>query len=148
MSDDLPFSRAKQVEDSPGGPKPCPRTGEPKRTCTCPSCRGRRNRAKGSRAQREARKALGLQPERWKGREANEETWMAALRVEVKAGAQVRPIATRYVAARNQSDAARAIGDTRPFALYARPDGSAGLLVIRADELPRVVAALLEEWTK
>lgn len=146
---DLPFSKEAQLSRSPGYNPPCPKTGTPKRQCKCPSCVGRRNKRKGQRKQRQARKALGLKPERWKGREANEETWYsAAVRVEVKSGAQVKPIATRYVAARQQSDAAKARGDFRPFVFVAAPDGSQPLVVVRADELQAVVAAFLEEWSE
>ena len=146
MTDELPFSKAKQTATSPNAR--CDRTGQLKRQCSCPKCMGSRNRRKGQRKQREVRKALNLKPEQWRGRQANEETWHAAnVRVEVKAGAQVKPIATRYVAARLQSDAAKAVGDPRPFVFVAAPDGSQPLVVIRTDELPAVVAALMTEWS-
>lgn len=143
------LSKEAQLARSPGGASKCARTGTPKRSCTCPSCRGRRNKGKGQRKQREVRKILNLRPEKWRGRTGNEETWVASnLRFEVKAGAQVQPVATRYVAARQQSDAARAVGDTRPFCFVACPDGSTPLVVIRADELAAAVAAFVEEWTE
>lgn len=146
MIDELPFSKAKQTAKSPNAR--CSSTGMLKRQCKCRSCLGARNRRKGQRKQREARKALNLRPESWAGRQANEETWHAAnVRVEVKAGAQVKPIATRYVAARAQADAARAIGDLRPFVFVACPDGSQPLIVVRADELGRVLEAFAEEWS-
>jgi hypothetical protein len=92
---------------------------------------------------------LNLKDEQWRPRTGNEETWNASnLRFEVKSGKQVEPIATRYVAARNQSDAARAVGDVRPFCFVAAPDGSAPLVLVRADELPAVVAAFVEEWSE
>lgn len=144
------LSKDAQLARSPGQNRYCDETGERvlKRNCTGPKCRGRRNPRKGKRKQRDARKALMLKDEKWSGKHANEETWdSATVRVEVKAGAQVKPIATRYVNARAQSDAARARGDFRPFVFVAAPDGSQPLVVVRADELPAVVAAFVEEWS-
>lgn len=146
MTDDLPFSKSKQIARSPGGNRRCATTSQLKADCTCGSCRGSKNRTSGLKAQRKARKALRLNPERYRSKEGNEESWRAALRIEVKSGAQANPVATRYVKARNQSDAARAIGDTRSFAALFIPDGSAPLLVVRVDELYDIVAALVEEW--
>lgn len=148
MTDVTPISKEDQVERSPGGNRRCATTGVYKGKCSCLRCRGARNRRKGQRKQREVRKALSLKPERWAGRTGNEETWHASnLRFEVKAGKQVGPVGTRYVAARNQADAARAVGDTRPFCFVAVPDGSQPLLVVRVDDLPAVVAAFVEEWS-
>lgn len=143
---DLPFSKEKQVD--PAGTRTCPTTGVYKGKCTCGPCMGKRNRRKGKRSQRTVRKALNIRPESWQGRHANEESWFASnLRFEVKSGKQVQPVATRYVAARNQADAARAIGDMRPFCFVAVPDGSQPLVVIRADELEAAVLAFIEEWS-
>lgn len=148
MTDTPDLSKEAQVSRSPGGNRKCPRTGKFKRSCVCGPCKGARNRRKGQRKQREVRKVLNLKPEKWSGRTGNEETWNASnLRFEVKSGKQVEPIATRYVKARNQADAARAVGDNRPFAFVAAPDGSAPLVVVRADELEAVVAAFMEEWS-
>lgn len=141
------LSKEAQISRSPGGNRRCPTTGVYKGKCTCGPCVGRRSKRKGQRKQREVRKALALKPERWKGREGNEESWTAALRVEVKGGKQVEPVNRWYVKARNQSDLAKAIGDPRPFAFVAAPDGTSPLIVIRTDELPAVVAALVEEWS-
>lgn len=146
MTDDLPFSKSKQIARSPGGNRLCSACGNLKADGNCPACRGFKNRTSGLKAQRKARKALRLQPEKFRGREGNEESWRAALRIEVKSGSNANPVATRYVKARNQSDAARAIGDTRSFAALFIPDGSAPLLVVRVDELYDIVAALVEEW--
>jgi hypothetical protein len=120
-----------------------------KAVCTCKSCIGRRSQSKGRKRQREVRKALNLRREKFSGRTGNEENWFASnLRFEVKSGKQVESVAVRYVAARNQSDAARAIGDLRPFVFVAAPDGSQPLVVVRADELERVVEAFMEEWSE
>jgi hypothetical protein len=90
-----------------------------------------------------------LQGEQWKGREANEETWTAALRIEVKAGGRMaNPVGLRYDQMRDQSDASRAIGDVKPFAAVFKPDGwSDVLVVVKGGDLPSVVQALLEEWS-
>jgi len=70
--------------------------------CGDPVARGRRNRAKGDSKARRARKMLGIAGANTR----HEELWGGALRVEMKAGAQVSPIVTRYRAAEQQSDAA------------------------------------------
>lgn len=112
------------------------------RLCRCFRCRGRNNRAKGDAKARKARKALGAIG----AMSRHEEHWGGALRIEAKAGAQVGPILTRYLAAKNQSEAARPLGDTRPFVMAAMPDRGPGLLVVEIDELAQIVAALLENW--
>ena len=112
------------------------------RTCVCPSCRGKRNRTKGDRKAATARKALGAMG----ANSRHEEHWGGGLRIESKAGAQVGPIFTRYLAAKTQSEASRAIGDNRPFVMAAMPDKGPGLLVMEIDELEQIVAALLENW--
>lgn len=146
MSDQLPFSKERQVA---GVGRKCPTTGTYKGTCTCNPCRGRRNRRKGQAGQRTARKALGLTSERWRGREANEESWTAALRLEVKTGGRMaNPIGIRYDQMRDQSEASKAIGDARPFAAVVKPDDWTDvLIVVKGSDLPAFVAALLEEWS-
>jgi hypothetical protein len=77
----------------------------------------------------------------------HEENYAGAVRMESKAGKQVGPVHTRYLDARAQSEAARPIGDHRPFVFVAGPDDAPYLLwVIRSDDLPQVVAALAENW--
>ena len=66
---------------------------------------GKRNRSKGDSKARVARKALGLTGANTR----HEEHWGGGLRVEVKAGAQVGPIWTRFRDARNQSEVQRPI---------------------------------------
>ena len=124
----------------------CSDTGKRRSECDCRACTGRRSSRKGRQGQRQARTALRLNPERFKGREGNEESWRARVRVEVKSGRQVQPIATRYVAARNQSDNHRAIGDLRPFVMVAVPDGSDELVIVARRDLPDFIQALVEEW--
>lgn len=110
--------------------------------CKCRSCINKNNTRKGDRKALKARKALGIMGVNSR----HEEHWGGALRMEAKAGAQVGPIFTRYLAAKTQSEAARPIGDNRPFVMAAMPDRGPGLLVMEIDELEQIVAALLENW--
>lgn len=112
------------------------------RGCGCHSCRGKNNRRKGDRKAAVARKALGAIG----ANSRHEEHWGGGLRIEAKAGAQVGPILTRYMAAKNQSEASRAIGDNRPFVMAAMPDKGPGLLVLEIDELAQILAAVAENW--
>lgn len=92
---------------------------------------GRRNRAKGDNKARKARKALGITGVNSR----HEEVWGGALRVEVKAGAQIKPVATAFKKCEEQSEQARPMGDPRPFAMIAMPDGwSDGLIVMRLSD--------------
>lgn len=107
------LSKAGQLARSPGGNRKCTLTGALKVSCSCPRCVGWRSQQKGRKAQRVVRKALHLKPERYASKESNEEAWTAALRLEVKSGKQVEAINRLYVAARNQSDASRSLGDVQ-----------------------------------
>ena len=99
--------------------------------CGDPTARGKRNRSKGDSKARKARTALGIGGVNSR----HEEHWGGAVRVEVKAGAQINPIATRYLLAEQQSEQHRAIGDNRPFMLVAMPDGMKdGLIVMRISQ--------------
>lgn len=113
------------------------------RGCGDPAARGKRNRAKGDSKARRARKLLGIAGVNSR----HEEHWGGNLiRVEVKAGAQVSPIATRFEAARRQSEAARALGDIRAFAMIAMPDDTReGIVLMRLSEFAAIVAALDEQ---
>jgi len=111
------------------------------RGCGDPSARGRRNRIKGDSKARKARKKLGLGGHLTR----HEENWGGAFRTEVKAGVQVGPIATRFWAAKLQSDAAKALGDIRPFVMVAMPDGTArGIVLMDLEEFSEI-AALLQQ---
>jgi hypothetical protein len=73
----------------------------------------------------------------------HEEHWGGFFRVEVKAGAQVGPIATRFNQARLQSEASKSLGDIRPFAMIAMPDGSSGGIVLMTlDEFAELVSLI------
>lgn len=117
------------------------------RGCGDPVARGRRNKRKGQRKQAAAVTALGMP--RSSIHPGHEEFLGGTIRVEVKAGAQVGPVATRFLAAEAQSDASKAIGDHRPFAFVAMPDlwsKGEGLVVVKLSELPQFAAAFVEQW--
>lgn len=107
------------------------------RGCGDPAARGKRNRAKGDSKARKARKRLGIGGANTR----HEELWGGALRVEIKAGAQIEPIATRFRAAEAQSNAAKSLGDIRPFVFVAMPDewGSEGLVIMRLSEFADLI---------
>lgn len=121
------------------------------RTKPCPSCRGARNRRSGMLKQREARKALeavsGKHAARFVGQLGNEESWSGLpLRVEVKSGAQVGPVWTKYAAAEAQAETNHAIGDPRPFVLVCMGQRTSdGLVVVRLSQLARLVEALVNQ---
>jgi len=117
---------------------------KPERSETVNQRRGRLNKQKGHRKQSLARKALeelfGAEA-LFHGRKANEEAWThLPIRVEVKAGAQVKPIETRFLAAEKQATAAKATGDPRPFCYIAMPDGTTdGLFICRLSVLKELL---------
>lgn len=112
------------------------------RGCNDPAARGKRNRTKGDSKARRARKKLGLAATGNAGTR-HEEHWGGMFRVEVKAGAQVGPIWTRFRDARNQSKASKALGDIRPFAMVAMPDGTSdGIVLMSLDEFAELVSVL------
>lgn len=112
------------------------------RTCSCNRCRGKRSRQKGDRKAAQARRALNLQGANTR----HEEHWRGSLLVESKAGAQVKPVWTRFKAARDQAEASRAIGDLRPFVMVAAADGAPILLVLDINDVREVAAAVIEDW--
>lgn len=99
--------------------------------------RGRINRQSGKRKQAAARRQLEEvfgPATNFHTHKANEEGWTTwPVRCEVKSGAQVGPIATRYLAAEKQSEQQRSIGDVRPFFMVAMPKdwGTEGLVIVR-----------------
>jgi hypothetical protein len=109
------------------------------RGCADPAARGRRNRTKGDAKARRARKKLGLGGHLTR----HEENWGGYFRTEVKAGLQVGPIATRFQTAKAQSDAAKALGDIRPFIMVAMPDGTTdGIVLMSLSEFSELAAML------
>jgi hypothetical protein len=111
------------------------------RGCGDPSARGRRNRTKGDSKARRARKKLGLGGHLTR----HEENWGGYFRTEVKAGAQIGPIATRFQLAKGQSDAAKALGDIRPFIMVAMPDGTTdGIVLMSLSEFSELITLIQE----
>jgi hypothetical protein len=110
--------------------------------CADPVARGKRNRAKGDAKALKARKALGIGGANTR----HEELWGGAFRIEVKAGAQIQPIATRFDKAEAQSEQHRPIGDNRPFLMVAMPDGTSdGIVLGRLSQLGELLRILQEE---
>lgn len=107
--------------------------------CGDPTARGKRNRSKGDSKARRARKMLGIAGANTR----HEELWGGRIRVEIKAGAQISPVVTRYKTAEAQSEPHRAIGDYRPFMLVCMPDGEQdGLVVMRLSVMSDLLALL------
>lgn len=115
----------------------------------CRSCLGRRNKRKGRTKQRAAQVALGMVGPGSTLGPNHEENWLGLLRVEVKAGAQVGPVKTRYLLAEEQSEAQRPFGDHRPFIYVAMPNGmSDGLVTCRLSKLQDVALAIVAGMTE
>lgn len=137
------LSKDAQLARSPGGNRLCPTTGELKRSCSCWSCVGARNRRKGKRSQREARKNLeavfgGAGPSAQVT--GDEENWRMRVRVEVKSGKQVEALTKRFLAAEAQSEAGKAVGDLRPFVFVAAADGTSDqIIAFRASRLAEIL---------
>lgn len=110
------------------------------RGCGDPQARGKRNRAKGDGKARKARKVLGIGGANTR----HEEHWGGNLRIEVKAGAQISPIATRFHLAEAQSKQAKAIGDHRPFVMVAMPDDEQdGIVLMRLSEFAALIQVIM-----
>jgi hypothetical protein len=113
------------------------------RACkSCNNCRGKRSRSAGDAGAAKVRRFLNASGVATR----HEEGWGGALRIECKQGAQVGPVLTRYLEAKQQSEAHRAIGDNRPFVFAAIPAKGPRLYVIEEDELAQVVAAVADNW--
>lgn len=142
------LSKAAQVARSPGGNRRCPTTGELKADCGCATCRGWRNRRKGAGAQRRERKALdrlsGGPVVSSQAQGSQEEWWRGVVRVEVKSGKQVESLTRRFLAAEAQSEAQKAIGDSRPFVFAAVPDSFGGdaIWAVRRSDLLALIDAI------
>ena len=107
--------------------------------CNDPVARGKRNRTKGDTKARKARQTLGIAGVNSR----HEEVWGGPVRMEVKAGAQVGPIATRFDLAERQSEQARPLGDNRPFIMVAMPDDtSEGIVLLRLSVFRDLLAGL------
>jgi hypothetical protein len=65
----------------------------------------------------------------------HEEHWGGSFRIEAKSGKQIQPIATRFLMAEAQSNAAKSHGDIRPFLMIAMPDGMTdGIVLMRLEQ--------------
>jgi len=115
------------------------------RGCRCKRCLGRRARRSGVAKQRVARRALGIDGPSLGA--DHEENWRGRVRVEVKSGHRESvPVQTRFLGCEAQSEAARSIGDNRPFmAIFMPPGTSDGLVVIRLSQLAEVARCLVDE---
>lgn len=112
------------------------------RKVPCRSCLGRRNRRSGLKKQRDARKTLGIPSAKFAGLNGNEENWRGPVRVEVKSGAQAKPVWTRYALSEDQAESNKAVGDARPFlAVFMPPGMTDGLFVGRISQLAAIVEA-------
>lgn len=153
MSDpaDLPFSKQAQLKrpwNCRAGNDGC------ERTKPCRSCLGRRVRRRGQKDQRRGVRALenlyGVDAAQWRGLMANEENYNhLPVRTENKGGQAASVVATKFLASESQSEAARPVGDVRPFVATFIPPGwgeNDGLIVIRLSKLPQVMATLIETW--
>jgi hypothetical protein len=108
----------------------CPRLGRPQlrkhkdgqhvRRCPCVRCKGRRTRNGGNTGQRNAARRAGVK-KAGPFFAGHEEQYDGETRIEVKCGAQVRPVFTAFEKHKKQSEASRRIGDVRPFVLHVRP---------------------------
>lgn len=115
------------------------------RGCDDAVARGKRNKTKGRRKQATAVRALGIP--RSNLSPGHEELLGGTVRTEVKAGAQVKPVLTKFLAMEAQSEAARPVGDHRPFVAVVMPDGmSDGIALIRLSALHDAACALVEQW--
>lgn len=117
------------------------------RGCKCLSCRNRNNRKRGLTKQRKAAVALGLDVGKFLP--SDEEAMGGNLRMECKATKrEAGPVWTAFRLVEAQSEAARPIGDHRPFVAAFMPPGEDkdGLVVCRMSALPQVAAAIVESW--
>jgi hypothetical protein len=96
------------------------------------------------------RKKLGIPDRKFHGADAHEENWRSAVRIEVKAGKQVGPIATRFNKAEAQSweNVKNVIGGRdKPFMMVAMPDGeSDGIVLFRLSKMKEVLEGILSNW--
>lgn len=116
------------------------------RQCACKRCQGRNNRSLGMKKQRKMTKGLGLSHGQYAG--THEEALAGPVRTEAKADAKhAKPVATAYDSMRAQADAAKSVGDNRPFvASTIAPGSNRVLYVIAGEDLAAVVFALAETW--
>lgn len=107
----------------------------------CAHCRGAGNRAKGKRGQRMAAKSAGVT----RHAATHEESFRGALRMEVKADRACQPAVTAFMRLEAQAEAARAVGDPRPFMAAVKVEKATEVIyMFRASQVDAVVTALAE----
>lgn len=112
------------------------------RGCGDKVAQGKRNRRKGKQAQAKARKVLAI-PITHQAQHGEEELWPGGVRAEAKTGHRVSPAITAFLFMEAQSEAARAVGDGRPFVgIATRDDFPDFLVTCRGSQLREVVWAL------
>lgn len=137
----FPIQKGEQAQASR-----CETTGDLTRSCKCPKHLGARNKRKGREKQRAAARGLRIPKSRFASQMGHEENLRGPVRIEVKAGKQVEPIATRFLAYEKQSEDARPVGDYRPFVAVAMPDGwASGIVMFRLADLDAFIAAYSDE---
>lgn len=119
MSEQLPY-QGPLKEQCPCGFPSCTQFGKPMlsghvRGCPCARCRAGRNSRQGKAAHRKVARQIGAATQ-GRGSSSHEESWVFDWRVEVKTGQQAFAPVSRFKDARNQSEASRAYGDSKPFA--------------------------------
>lgn len=113
------------------------------RKCKCPRCRGRNNNKRGHERQSKAFRRAGYVG-KFSPRDEEAAGWV--LRLEHKDGGKAQTVITAYERERQQSEAARPIGDPRPFVASYSRDEKHTYYVLRDDDLELVVAALAGSW--
>lgn len=138
--------------ECPCGDERCDKVGQPRvkqmsdglhhvKGCPCRRCSASRKYKDAHGKQNAGARRLGLVTGKFAPND--EENLGGHLRFEHKSGAHdAGPIRTRYEACRAQSDAARAIGDVRPFVAGFTPPGSRLMyVVLRSDDIEPFVLA-------
>lgn len=119
------------------------------RKVPCRSCLGARNRRKGQKAQRMARKVTGISKSQFHGQDGNEENYKDKhFRWECKSGQQAMSLGTNFLKAEAQADGNKAIGDFRPFAGQFVPPGwpSDCIVAIRGSVFAQVIRPALDAY--
>jgi len=118
------------------------------RDCACAQCRGKRNRVKGLKKQRDARKRLGVAPSNKFG-DSNEENWQDVMFAnECKAGKQIQAAVNAWLRIEAQvlsNDTA--VGSRhKPCRAILMPDGwgKDGLVMVRLSTWEDLVRPALE----
>jgi hypothetical protein len=89
------------------------------RGCPCARCRGRKTRRGGNDGQRDTARRVGV-TKVGSILASHEELYDGETRIEVKTGAQIRPLINAFDKHMAQSEASRPVGDSRPFVLHVR----------------------------